>query len=319
MPKGIFVQSACVLLRETVAVEEVERALYAFEIIRRTDRGPTWVVGGPGLLVKYRPQVNGLVLIDMVERPWPDLMGHPQTDPMLIQGWSMGQFGPCVFPAALERASQQSWVWQAGKEVAAQHQAFLRIRCSYALGAEKDAPLIAADADSVDELEHLTGIAQALLSLPQAICLFNPNGEVLRDLKGVEESIQFADQHEVLPLDLWSNIRLFNVNQDWLMMDTVGNPQLDLPDVEAIFTRKYEPGQIDGFLRDTTFYLHNNGRNVIKNGHTMDGPGGVDWQAHHYEHGISDPPRSVLTWLPNDGTPPPEELKDRKQIEPTET
>jgi len=316
MPKGIFVQSACILLRDAVAIEEIERALFAFEIIRRTDRGPTWVMGGPGLLVKYRPQVNGLVLIDIIDRPWPDSMGHPETDPQLFGGWAMGQFGPFVFPASLERASQQSWVWQAGKEVGPQHRAFLRIRCSYALGAEQDAPVIAADAEPVDELEHLTGIAQALLSLPAAICLFNPNGEVLRNLAGVEESIRFADQHEVLPLDLWSNIRLFNVNQDWLMMDTVGNAQLDLPDVEAIFTRKYEPGEIDGFLRDSTFYLYNNGRDVIKNGDTMDGPGGVNWRAQHHEHGVSDPPRSVLTWVPVDGATPPEELKDRKKIEP---
>ncbi|QDU25965.1 hypothetical protein ETAA8_10370 [Anatilimnocola aggregata] len=313
MPKGIFVQCGCILLSEAVAVEEIERALASYEVIRRTDPGPSWIFGGYGLLVKYRPQVNGLVLVDIVNKPWPDGMGDPQANPELFGGWTMGQFGPFTFPGSLQRAAQQSWVWPAGKSIVGDHRAFMRVRCSYVLGAGPDAPVMAADADAVDELEHVTGICQALLSLPTALCYFNPNGEVLRDQAGMQESMQFADQNEVLPLDLWSNIRLFNISSEWLLMDTVGNSQLDLPDIEAIFVKKYDPSEIDNFLRNISFYLHTEGRNVIKPGDTMDGPGNIRWQARLYENGISDPPRPVLSWLPVDGSTPPVELKNRKE------
>src|SRR5262249_44266962 len=113
-----------------------------------------------------------------------------------------------------------------------------------------------------------------------------------------------------LPLDLWCNVRLFNADADWSLMDTVGNHQLDLPDVEACFTRGYDCGQADRFLRNVSWYLWQNGE-VIKDGHTMDGPGEGRWQARNHENGLAEPPRRVLSWLPLDGTHAPDNLRER--------
>lgn len=103
-------------------------------------------------------------------------------------------------------------------------------------------------------------------------------------------------------------MRLFNLDDGWLMMDTVGMQQLDLPDLEACLRRgSVQPNQVANFLRNAALYLLNNGE-VIKDGETMDGPGGCRWQAKLFENGISPAPRRVLRWLPCDGTQPPAQL-----------
>ena len=93
-----------------------------------------------------------------------------------------------------------------------------------------------------------------MMKLPGALCYFNPNGETLRNVQQLEESRAFAYDHDIPPLDAYSNVRLFNVDDGRLVMDTVGNGQLgtpDLPDLEAcmLSTKKYELGKVDVFLR----------------------------------------------------------------------
>jgi hypothetical protein len=305
MPKGLFTQTACVLLKGPVACEQLERALALFPVVGRQEAGPSWAFGGPTVTLAFRPEVNGLVAVDVVDQTWPDTMGDPQKEPMLFAAWSMGNFGPFTFPGGLERAGQQSWAWQEGKTVAGQHTGFIRIRSSYVFGAGEDAPVMPADYYPVGELLFTTEVALAVLGLPEALCYFNPNGEVLRDRDGLRESLDGARSANLLPLDLWSNVRLFNLEGGWSLMDTVGNGQLDLPDIGACFPRGYDYGEVERFLRNVTWYLHRQGQ-LIKDGDTMDGPGGIRWQAHAFENSLSQPPRQVLGWRPLDESEPPE-------------
>lgn len=87
--------------------------------------------------------------------------------------------------------------------------------------------------------------------------------------------MSYHREHNLPPLNVWTNIRLFNVTDDWLMMDTVGNWQLDIADQEAIFPKgAFSPQGVDNFLRNASLYILTNGP-VIKDGNTMDGPGGI--------------------------------------------
>jgi DivIVA domain-containing protein len=156
----------------------------------------------------------------------------------------------------------------------------------------------------------VTDVALAVLGLPEALCYFNPNGEVLRDREGTQESLAYARSNELLPLDLWSNVRLFNIGGGWSLMDTVGNAQFDQPDIEACFSRGYDCGEVDRFLRNATWYLYQNGE-IVKDGDTMDGPGAVRWQAKSFENGLTEPPRRVLSWLPLDEVAVPQQLRER--------
>lgn len=310
MPKGMYTQGVCVLLERPLSLDELESALAEFDIRKRVDEAEEWAFGGPSLIVAYRPDANGFVAVDLVDRRWPDHMGDAEKEVMVFGAWSMGHFGPFAYPGGLERAAQQSWVWEPGRTIADQHNAFIRIRSSYAFGAADDDPIMPSDYEPVPELEFVTKLASTLLDLPGALCYFNPNGELLRDQDGLRECLNYGWSNDLPPLDAWSNIRLFNVDAEWCLMDTVGNGQLDIPDVEAAFySDSFDFNEVDNFLRNVSLYILNNGE-VIDDGDTMDGPGDIHWQAQLLENGICDPPRRVLRWFPLDDRPIPAVLEN---------
>ncbi|MFO0863212.1 MAG: DUF4261 domain-containing protein [Gemmataceae bacterium] len=303
--KGTFTQTFTVLLERPVSIEAVARCISAFPIARRAPAAESWPMGEASLLLPFRPEANGMVIIDVVNHPWPDGMGDPQADPTLFGAWAMGNFGPFAFPGGLQHASQHAWAWEEGREVAGKHQAFVRMRLSYVFGADDAAPALPLDYKPLDELQFLTDLLVPILNLPEALCYFNPNGEVLRDRNFVEGVLEFSRERGLPPLDLWSNIRFFRLEDNWLMMDTVGNAQLDLPDLEACFVAStYDLEEIDVFLRATTSYLLEEG-DIIESEDTIKGPGRKTWVAHRCEDSYSTPPRRVIRLIPDDGVRPP--------------
>jgi hypothetical protein len=309
MPKGMFTQGVCVLLHKPVSLDDIESVLAGFDVRRRQEASEAWAFGGPSVIVAYRPDANGFVAVDVVDQCWPDHMGDPKTDTMTFGAWTMGHFGPFAYPGGLQRAAEQCWSWEAGESIPERHKAFVRIRVSYAFGAKDDDPVMPDDYEPLPELEFVTKMASSLLDLPGSLCYFNPNGEVLRGQDGLRESLNFAWSNELPPLDAWSNVRLFNVNPEWSLMDSVGNGQLDIPDTEAFFhTESFDFGEVDNFIRNVSLYVLKKGE-IVNDGDTMDGPGGIRWQSHQFEDSVCDPPRSVLRWLPMDGRPVPPEIE----------
>lgn len=306
----MFTQGICILLDRPAALDNIEAALADFDVRGRRDAEGPWEFGGPSVIVAYRRDANGLVAIDAVDKRWPDAMGDPKSDALIFGAWSMGHFGPFTSPGGLQRAAEQCWSWEPGQTIADRHRAFLRIRSSYCFGANEDSPVMPDDYEPRPELEFVTRLAAALLDVPGALCYFNPGGEVLRDQDTLRESLNYGWSHELPPLDIWSNVRLFKIDDTWSLMDTVGNGQLDLPDVEACFPNdSYDCGQIDNFLRNVTLYLLNKGE-VINDGDTMDGPGNTRWRSRNCGSSLTDPPRRVLRFLPIDDQPVPEAILD---------
>jgi hypothetical protein len=305
MPKGLFTQSACVLLSQATSLDVIAPLLSEFQIVKRTDQPENQNMGGPGLVLAFRPEVNGYMTIDVRNRTWPDNMGDSKTDPMLFGAWSMGFWGPYAFPGNFQRAQQQLWAWPEGKEAAGRHAALIHINTSYSFGLPKDGPVIPKDYDSLSEIRFVTRVVLALLKHPDALAYFNANGEVLADENVLRKSLDYHDQHQLPPFEIWSNIRLFNPNNGWILMDTVGMEQLDRPDLEACFpAKRYDLGQVSDFLRNCCNYLLTKGE-VIKDTDTMSGPGNINWRAHHVEKEIVAPPRRLIRWFPLDGSQPP--------------
>jgi hypothetical protein len=315
MPRGMFTQCFVVLVQEPVTLDAVEQALAGFPIQGRFVGSEHWAMGGPSIALAFRPEVNGIVLVDAVDHPWPDEMGNPQTQETIFTAWTMGHFGPITYPASLQRAMQQCWSWKEGRTVPAEHKGFVRVRISYVMGAPDEAPVMPKDWDAATEMHYLSKIIEALLTLPGAVCYFNPNGEMLRDREGLSSQLAQAASEKMIPFDLWINVRLYPYDTDWVLMDTVGNGQLndrahaeelnDLPDVEALFrTKFYDYGEVDSFLRDLTRYMHAEG-DVIKEGDTIEGPGKIPWRANLLEKAVAMPLRRVIRVAPVDGTEPP--------------
>lgn len=268
---------------------------------------------GPALLVAYRPEVHGNVAVDIVDRRWPDHMGDPKKEAMLLGAWSMGFFGPFTYPRGLQRAVQQSWRWKEAGAAVQKHTAFVRLRTSYIYGAERDAKVLPPDYNADHELRFLTRLASAMLECPGALCYFNPSGEVVLPKPVFKGSAEHHAQQELPPLDLWCNVRLFQLGDGWLLMDCVGNMQLDIVDIEVGFPQSLcSPKEIDRFIRDLSLYILNNG-DVIKDGDDVNGPGNVRWQAKRFENGMSDPPRTTLRFLPCEHKGIPEALLRGKE------
>jgi hypothetical protein len=317
MPKGFFTQSAAVLFEKPPTLDALGAALAPLGVVRAAEPANNGWMGGPGFILPLRPEVNGYVVVDLQTAAWPDAMGDPKTDAMLFGAWATGGFGPFVYPGNLERAKAMSFGWPEGPQVAARHTAFVRIKTSYVLGAAKDAPVMPADCDPVAELSRVLEIAQALLQAPGALAYFNPNGEVLRDAAGVAEDLRFAQENGLPPLGLWSNVRLFapESQPDWSVMDTVGMEQVNVADHEACFVRgAYEPGEVDNFLRNATLYVLQNGP-TINDGDTMDGPGGIQWQAYASADSLAPRVRPTLRWFPIDDSETPDALQPTQATE----
>ncbi|MDF2937539.1 MAG: hypothetical protein K0Q90_2912 [Paenibacillaceae bacterium] len=311
MQKGIFTQGIAVLLSEPVTIEQAHRALREqFAVGDINDFSKQWAYGGKSFVISFRPEVNGYLMVDIVDRPWPDDMGHPQDDPRLFDAWSLGQFGPFAYPGNLERSVEQAWgSYPEGRQAAADHQAFIRIRTSYILGeqAGDDAPVLPEGYDPMQELVMITAAAARLMEeLPAALCYFNPGGECLASGGMLKEAWSQVEAGETLSLDLWSNIRLYRLPQeDWILMDTVGMWQLDVADHEAIFQKdRSNPTHVADFLRNISLYFL---KDSIEAGIVVqvEGPGGIAWQGELYDNGILQPPRQTVRWYRQDETGQP--------------
>jgi hypothetical protein len=302
MAKGFFTQGVSLLTDRQTAIDAIKSALQeqGFDIVKESPAQENWSFGGPTLVIPFLPRANGYAAVDVVNQPWPDTMGDPNSDAMTFAAWSMGHFGPFAFPGSLARARQHAWSWQPARTIPEAHRGFIRIRTSYVFGGNEDAPVFPEDYDPLAEMMFLSRAVLALLKAPGVICYFNPNGEVLRDYPSFHELWHTCREQEKIPLSLWMNIRFFNLSEKLGFMDTIGNGQLEIRDVEAIFPMaKYDPGDIDYYLRNVTHYLLDLDRE-IQTGEAIDGPGesGLSWTAEVLDEGVIEPPRQVLRLYP---------------------
>ncbi len=311
--KGFFTQSAVVLAERAFDLGELERALDGLTIARRIEAegARSWMGGTPTLLLPFRPEVNGHVAVDIVDALWPDAMGDPKAEAELFGAWTLGWFGPFAYPGNLERAVAQAHGWPDAARVVARHRSFVRIKSSYVFGASPSAPVLPPEYDALAELRFVTEVARRILGVTGSLCYFDPNGESLQPATTVDEQLAHDAGHGLPPLPLWANARLFNLEDadGWLMVDTIGMRQLDVVDHEACFNGdRFDIGEVVSFLRNATYYVQQNGP-VIKDGDTMDGPGGVRWRGMHFDESIAPAPRPVLRWIPLDGAEPPARLR----------
>lgn len=342
MAKGLFTQGICVLLEHTIDVKQIESALSGFEIVGRHPASGNDDATDT-LVLKYRPDAGGHVLVTLAPQPWPDDMGDPEESAELFVAWSLGQFGPLAFPGCLARACDQSWGWKEGAELAKRHQAHIRILISYvidqdeevlidhatdpddaqaadrdagmlsltegdSLDDDEDVQLLPDEYDAVAELQFLMRVISPLMELPGVLCYFNPGGEVLRDANGLRQGLNEAWLKDIPPLDMWTNVRLYQAAENWSLMDTVGNGQFDLPDMEAVFvTDSFEPHVIEEYLRALAYFSLRED-NDFEDGDTAEGPGGMIWTALECDEGLTDPPRPTIRWIPETEDELPDEL-----------
>ncbi|HEY2227859.1 MAG TPA: hypothetical protein VGI22_08990 [Xanthobacteraceae bacterium] len=116
--KGHFTQCLVILLRSPVSLRDVQDRLSGFSA--RVVESSNWIDGIPTLVVPFRPDVNGTVVVDFSDRPGPDKMGDPKSEAEIFGAWCMGYFG-LAWPLGLARAREQARRWPDGKTVPLGH------------------------------------------------------------------------------------------------------------------------------------------------------------------------------------------------------
>ena len=313
--KGLYTQTAVLLTKGKIDLDDVAARLSEFGEITKTETQSDWAFGATTLRVPLNPEENSYVLVDYVPKTWPDSMGDPKDDPIVFGAWSMGAFGPFAYPGGLERAQQQCWTWEDGAEVSAGHDGFIRLRSSYSVGVGDDDPVLPEEYDAVFELASVTEMADNIIGMPNILCYFNPNGETLYSPEEFAETLEYNEENQMPSLDLWTNVRIYDLSEHaagWSLQDTVGLAQLDIPDQEAVFMKKrYDPEEVAQFLRSVSMYILENGM-VIADGDTIDGVGGIPWQGFLHNEGLASPPRETLRWFPVDKSIRPTALTEKK-------
>ena len=320
--KGLFTQAVMVVLSRVPSEDELTQALLLAcpTEARPTQAGRNWCEGDSLLVVPFKPEKNGYLLVDIVQRPWPDALEDMTEEPDVPVAWQAGHFGPLSYGGCLTQAALQSWKWKSGRRIQEKHVAFLRIRLTYLLGiptSGKDSSLaLTAIVNPLDELQFLTQISGALLTLRGALCLFFPAGEALRDAAFVEERLHVHRGGGPLPIEVWTNVRfqLVDSSGSWAIMDTVGMAQMDRPDVEAAFPQdkqeRFSPPEVEAFLRNQTLRLLDN-PDAFAKPVGLSGPGGVLWRSSPTTTGFSGPPRKTIRFLPRTLLGPPRALAPR--------
>lgn len=321
--KGLFTQAVMVLLSRVPSPDELQQALLLAcpTEARPTQAGRNWCEGDSLLVVPFKPEKNGYLLVDIVQRPWPDALEDTTDDSDVPAAWQAGHFGPLSYGGCLAQAALQSWKWKSGRRIQEKHVAFLRIRLTYLLGIPnpgKDSSLaLTTIVNPLDELHFLTQISGALLTLRGALCLFFPAGEALRDAAFVEERLHLHRGGGPPPIEVWTNVRfqLVDSSGGWAIMDTVGMAQMDRPDVEAAFPQdkqeRFSPPEVEAFLRNQTLRLLEN-PNAFAKPVAVNGPGGAVWRsASPLATGFSGPPRKTIRFLPRTLLGPPRSLAPR--------
>jgi hypothetical protein len=314
MQSFFFTQCACVLFDRPPALGDLERALDAWVVASPQtpaagDDG--WMACGPGFVVELRSGTG--VVVDVLDRPWPDDPRAAVEVPALGMAWRAGMFGPSAAPGALARAKEQRWAWEEGAAAADRHRAVVRMRTVIDMPQEGPRELPKGH-DPVHELTTLTEMAGSILRLDAATAFFLPGGEALRSPEQVEAAVRRKTGVGPPPLELWTNLRAFGLGQEgdakWVVADVVGMRQLRLPDQEALFADGQEdPDAVAQLL--TNACLHMLGGKPIPNGSTSDDGHGRRWKASATTGVLAPVDRPVLRWTPEESAKPPEALLAR--------
>ncbi len=94
------------------------------------------------------------------------------------------------------------------------------------------------------------------------------------------------------------NIRLFNIGDGEVLMDTFGLHAFGLADFECRFTRKYDPGEIAGVLTNIAYYVFETG-DLIRSNSTIQGVGKNPIWKTQYKDAMAEPKRLVVNVIPS--------------------
>ncbi len=315
----IFVRTVLLPCQGIVSMDAVEDALLTAstptgDLVRvrlLPARGPGWFLGEPSIVLRWSDGLDAAplsghppitVLVDVVPRRIPLA---PEEEGDLAAAWALGAFGAGTASGALLRSIEGGG--PTARDVVEQHDSFLRVRLTYALGAAGVAD--PAGRQMAQELAVLMSVARPLVDIPEVRGWFHGPGEVLRMPAEVRAAIRHAKEDKRLPIELWTSVRAMSVDEaGWCVVDSVGMAALGNRDLEWWIA----PGTVPAsdaalFLRNLTLYAISEPVD-FKTGHTAASPAG-HIEAKLLGRGFRAPQRRVVRWTATAGPALPDGMR----------
>lgn len=305
-----FSQGIAVLCSEPPDLASVRMLLErgGFSIVSDADNSGWMEMEGPRLTLALSSESQASCWVDICDFGWPDDLGTIGEPTQLTSASALGGFGPFANPGALTRASEAPR-YREGAVAASDHRAFVRVRITHFFpiepGRENDAK---REPNAREEFVFALRVAAALGRLSEARAYFNPNSEMLLTMEALSEIMEQCAENRLFPVGALCRFRGCPVEDGWSFVDSIGLPQLDLPDHEFAWYGD-EPSRADQieFLFSFLQYQIEEGVSVGTR-HTTDGPGGVLWRAEERDNSCMVPPRKVIHWQVEGAAPEPAAL-----------
>lgn len=184
----------------------------------------------------------------------------------------------------LTAALDQSWDWKEARAAVAIHHVTVVV-----------SDLLASGLPYPERLDLFQKCLLATLEIvPACAILWRPSGKLV-DPTAYRRSHRTGEDALFGPL----NVRMFTEG-DAVTMDTLGLSALGLPDLQAKFLgSQIDPNSVAGLLHGAARYVFGKG-DVLKDGDTVPGPGGGNWECRRTT-AIAPPARAVVELVPRLG------------------
>ena len=189
-----------------------------------------------------------------------------------------------IDPGRFTNAFQQSWHWPEAKSILK--------KCNFQLDLTD---LLSRSMAPQARLEFFQKFVCSVVKATNPTVIYFRNSE--KFLKP-DYFLEACDKEQGDFLHGAINIRLFNIGDGEVLMDTFGLHAFGLADFECRFTRKYDPGEIAGVLTNIAYYVFETG-DFIRDNTTIQGIGkNPIWKTQHKES-MAEPKRLVVNVIPN--------------------
>ena len=272
-----------ILIPWALAPGEVEKVLGP-SVCLRESRHDLAIVPAESLLSR---QGELTIWVDHYRTPWQDSSGEDTGPESPLYSQSAADHHLLAEPWSLKRAVEHHRGCKQPTATADDHREYVVLRVPLQAGGH-----------ALSVYEAILDLARDFLLKTPGSCFFNPRAEILCSLHELEHIRQACHAAALPPVELLVHPRIFELEEDWALADSVGMAQLNLADQEVAFNEStLGVDEALDFVINLARHLITH-RPEIKSGDTTSGPQGTIWEALRLGQAALAPHRKVIRWLP---------------------
>lgn len=290
-------QTVALLTKRCLTIDELESHLKAngIECNQEEAVDPS---GESCHSLKTRPAGQGFDLsITVRESRWPE-----EIEP------GSHVWGRHSFSNGLKRAVRFQVNWKDADKAVQEHQGVVLVQRF------QTPDEVLSPAEHLVSAVEVAKVGLAIGAMPEVVAYFCPGGEVLLPIEMLDEILPASKLTGIPPLDLFANLRLSWLDDSWVIFETIGNPQLRLPDFEVYAdSEQHDLNEIAAWLRRWSLQ-HFQADKMLEDGSVTTGPGGASFDVVYASDALLAPKRPVIRLIAHDEAKMPDGLPARLRI-----